>query len=146
MQRFLMMHSGQDTFLSLVHVAYLHTERITFESAPSPQEFNEGDDARIICDVVSSPPPAISWKHKGTRVLLAKDGEPKMFPTLDLLSHLQSGRPEKPSPCLPDSAVCQSMLSNQLATLSLALISVSSCPSFLNKTVHFHWGGLRPHR
>ncbi|CAK6964532.1 neural cell adhesion molecule 1a isoform X7 [Scomber scombrus] len=48
-------------------------QKITFESAPSPQEFNEGDDADIICDVVSSPPPAIIWKHKGSKIQSAKD-------------------------------------------------------------------------
>uniref|UniRef100_A0A4W5QJH0 Neural cell adhesion molecule 1 n=1 Tax=Hucho hucho TaxID=62062 RepID=A0A4W5QJH0_9TELE len=39
-------------------------QKITFQNAPSPQEFNEGDDADIICDVVSSPPADIIWKHK----------------------------------------------------------------------------------
>ncbi|XP_030294773.1 neural cell adhesion molecule 1a isoform X2 [Sparus aurata] len=48
-------------------------QKITFESAPSPQEFNEGDDADIVCDVVSSPPPTIIWKHKGSRIQVAKD-------------------------------------------------------------------------
>ncbi|XP_073335284.1 neural cell adhesion molecule 1a [Pagrus major] len=48
-------------------------QKITFESAPSPQEFNEGDDADIVCDVVSSPPPTIIWKHKGVRIQVAKD-------------------------------------------------------------------------
>lgn len=52
------------------------TEKITFESAPSPQEFNEGDDADIVCDVASSPPPTIIWKHKGSKIQVAKDGEP----------------------------------------------------------------------
>lgn len=32
------------------------TEKITFESAPSPQEFNEGDDADIVCDVQFTAP------------------------------------------------------------------------------------------
>ncbi|KAK7925297.1 hypothetical protein WMY93_007607 [Mugilogobius chulae] len=31
-------------------------QKITFQNAPSPQEFNEGDDADLVCDVVSSPP------------------------------------------------------------------------------------------
>ncbi|XP_050934826.1 neural cell adhesion molecule 1a isoform X10 [Lates calcarifer] len=48
-------------------------QKITFQSAPSPQEFSEGDDADIICDVVSSPPPAIIWKHKGSKIQVAKD-------------------------------------------------------------------------
>ncbi|XP_058484348.1 neural cell adhesion molecule 1a isoform X8 [Solea solea] len=48
-------------------------QKITFQSAPSPQEFNEGDDADIVCDAVSSPPPNIIWKHKGTKIQSAKD-------------------------------------------------------------------------
>lgn len=43
-------------------------QKLTFQSAPSPQEFNEGDEADIICDVISSPPPAIIWKFKKTRI------------------------------------------------------------------------------
>lgn len=47
-----------------------------FKSAPSPQEFNEGDDADLVCDVVSSSPPTIIWKLKGTLIQISKDGEP----------------------------------------------------------------------
>uniref|UniRef100_A0A8C2JZJ3 Neural cell adhesion molecule 1 n=1 Tax=Cyprinus carpio TaxID=7962 RepID=A0A8C2JZJ3_CYPCA len=43
-------------------------QKLTFQNAPSPQEFNEGDEADIICDVISSPPPAIIWKYKKTRI------------------------------------------------------------------------------
>ncbi|XP_068186522.1 neural cell adhesion molecule 1a isoform X2 [Antennarius striatus] len=48
-------------------------QKITFKNAPSPQEFNEGDDANIICEVVSSPPPVIIWKHKGSKIQAHKD-------------------------------------------------------------------------
>ncbi|KAM4544748.1 neural cell adhesion molecule 1a isoform 6-T6 [Odontesthes bonariensis] len=48
-------------------------QKITFQSAPSPQEFNEGEDADIVCDVVSSPPPTVIWKHKGSVIEAAKD-------------------------------------------------------------------------
>lgn len=48
-------------------------QKITFQNAPSPQEFNEGDDANIVCDVASSPPPTIIWKHKGSKIQVAKD-------------------------------------------------------------------------
>lgn len=51
-------------------------EKIMFKSAPSPQEFNEGDDADLVCDVVSSSPPTIIWKLKGTLIQISKDGEP----------------------------------------------------------------------
>ncbi|KAI1893495.1 hypothetical protein AGOR_G00124310 [Albula goreensis] len=48
-------------------------QKLTFTSAPSPQEFNEGEDANIICDVVSLPPPKVIWKHKGFKIQMAKD-------------------------------------------------------------------------
>jgi len=46
-----------------------------FKNAPTPQEFKEGDDAVIVCDVVSSLPPTIIWKHKGRDIILKKDGK-----------------------------------------------------------------------
>lgn len=51
------------------------TEKLMFKNAPTPQEFKEGEDAVIVCDVVSSLPPTIIWKHKGRDVILKKDGE-----------------------------------------------------------------------
>ncbi|KAM6984032.1 neural cell adhesion molecule 1a isoform 6-T6 [Tautogolabrus adspersus] len=48
-------------------------QKITFQDAPSPQEFNEGDDADLVCNVISSPPPTIIWKHKGAKIQVAKD-------------------------------------------------------------------------
>ncbi|XP_062309878.1 neural cell adhesion molecule 1a isoform X13 [Osmerus eperlanus] len=54
-----------------VHVKIF--QKITFKNSPSPQEFNEGNDANIVCDVVSSPPPTIIWKHKGSKIQVAKD-------------------------------------------------------------------------
>ncbi|XP_051793295.1 neural cell adhesion molecule 1-like isoform X2 [Acanthochromis polyacanthus] len=48
-------------------------QKITFRNAPTPQEFNEGDDADIVCDVVSSPPAAIIWKYKGATIQVSKD-------------------------------------------------------------------------
>ncbi|KAA8586559.1 hypothetical protein FQN60_000395, partial [Etheostoma spectabile] len=62
-------------FLNVFNVclSHLSAEKITFASAPSPQEFNEGDDADIVCNVVSSPPPTIIWKHKGSKIQVDKD-------------------------------------------------------------------------
>ncbi|XP_030250362.1 neural cell adhesion molecule 1b isoform X16 [Sparus aurata] len=48
-------------------------QKITFTNAPSPQEFNEGDNANIICDVISSPPPTVLWKYKGAKIQMEKD-------------------------------------------------------------------------
>nr|XP_036848537.1 neural cell adhesion molecule 1 isoform X6 [Manis javanica] len=48
-------------------------QKLMFKNAPTPQEFREGDDAVVVCDVVSSLPPTIIWKHKGRDVVLKKD-------------------------------------------------------------------------
>nr|XP_030693013.1 neural cell adhesion molecule 1 isoform X1 [Globicephala melas] len=48
-------------------------QKLMFKNAPTPQEFREGEDAVIVCDVVSSLPPTIIWKHKGRDVILKKD-------------------------------------------------------------------------
>lgn len=48
-------------------------QKITFTNAPSPQEFTEGDNANIVCDVTSSPPPSVFWKYKGVRIQMEKD-------------------------------------------------------------------------
>ncbi|XP_048368406.1 neural cell adhesion molecule 1 isoform X6 [Sphaerodactylus townsendi] len=48
-------------------------QKLTFRNAPSPQEFKEGEDAVIVCDVVSSMPPTVMWKHLGRDVVLKKD-------------------------------------------------------------------------
>ncbi|XP_021552255.1 neural cell adhesion molecule 1 isoform X4 [Neomonachus schauinslandi] len=48
-------------------------QKLMFKNAPTPQEFREGEDAVIVCDVVSSLPPTIIWKHKGRDVILTKD-------------------------------------------------------------------------
>ncbi len=50
-------------------------EKITFTNAPSPQEFTEGDNANIVCDVISSPSPTILWKYKGAKIQMEKDGK-----------------------------------------------------------------------
>ncbi|XP_069804832.1 neural cell adhesion molecule 1 isoform X1 [Dendropsophus ebraccatus] len=48
-------------------------QKLTFKNAPTPQEFTEGTDAVIICDVSSSMPSVIIWKHKGRDVQFKKD-------------------------------------------------------------------------
>ncbi|XP_059495023.1 neural cell adhesion molecule 1 isoform X14 [Stegostoma tigrinum] len=55
-------------------------QKLEFRHAPSPQEFKVGDDAVVICDSVSSPPPTITWKHRGRDVLMKKDDRFTMLP------------------------------------------------------------------
>lgn len=56
-------------------------EKVTFTNAPSPQEFNEGDNAILICDVISSPPPTVFWKYKGAKIQMEKDGKRSVDPS-----------------------------------------------------------------
>uniref|UniRef100_A0AAY4AMC1 Neural cell adhesion molecule 1b n=1 Tax=Denticeps clupeoides TaxID=299321 RepID=A0AAY4AMC1_9TELE len=60
-------------------------QKITFKHTPSPQEFNEGQNANIVCDVASSPPPSVIWKYKGAKIHVEKDVR---FKVLDN-NHLQ---------------------------------------------------------
>lgn len=60
---------------SIVLLVSLFSEKLMFRNAPTPQEFQEGEDAVIVCDVLSSLPPTIMWKHKDRDVVLKKDGK-----------------------------------------------------------------------
>eukprot|EP00063_Salmo_salar_P095514 XP_014070349.1 PREDICTED: neural cell adhesion molecule 1 isoform X6 [Salmo salar] len=75
--------NGDQSAEATVNVKFY--QRITFKNAPSPQEFNEGDNANIVCDVISSPPPTIIWKHKGAKIQMEKDVRFKILPN----NHLQ---------------------------------------------------------
>ncbi|XP_054986818.1 neural cell adhesion molecule 1 isoform X7 [Sorex araneus] len=65
--------TGEDGTESEATVNVKIFQKLMFKNAPTPQEFREGEDAVIVCDVVSSLPPTIIWKHKGRDVILKKD-------------------------------------------------------------------------
>nr|XP_044608248.1 neural cell adhesion molecule 1 isoform X7 [Equus asinus] len=65
--------TGEDGSESEATVNVKIFQKLMFKNAPTPQEFREGEDAVIVCDVVSSLPPTIIWKHKGRDVILKKD-------------------------------------------------------------------------
>ncbi|KAM5246335.1 neural cell adhesion molecule 1 isoform 9-T9 [Ctenodactylus gundi] len=65
--------TGEDGSQSEATVNVKIFQKLMFKNAPTPQEFKEGEDAVIVCDVVSSLPPTIIWKHKGRDVILKKD-------------------------------------------------------------------------
>ncbi|XP_053546099.1 neural cell adhesion molecule 1 isoform X1 [Bombina bombina] len=52
-------------------------QKLTFKNAPTPQEFQEDEDAVIVCDVSSSMPSIVIWKHKERDVTFKKD--PRFF-------------------------------------------------------------------
>lgn len=62
-------------FLLFFFLSCYIPEKITFTNAPSPQEFTEGDNANIVCDVIGSPTPSVIWKYKGARIQMEKDGK-----------------------------------------------------------------------
>ncbi|XP_061092048.1 neural cell adhesion molecule 2-like [Conger conger] len=39
-------------------------QKLTFRNVPSPQEFRQGEEAQVVCDVISSPVPIVSWFYK----------------------------------------------------------------------------------
>ncbi|KAI7811436.1 neural cell adhesion molecule 2, partial [Triplophysa rosa] len=39
-------------------------QKLTFREVKTPQEFRQNEDAEVICDVISSPVPAVSWFYK----------------------------------------------------------------------------------
>ncbi|XP_051870669.1 neural cell adhesion molecule 2-like isoform X1 [Pristis pectinata] len=43
-------------------------KKLTFHDITSPQEFREGEDAEVICQVSSSPAPMITWLHNNQDV------------------------------------------------------------------------------
>lgn len=44
-------------------------EKLTFRSVQTPQEFRQSEDAEVVCDVISSPVPAVSWFYKNKEIL-----------------------------------------------------------------------------
>lgn len=45
-----------------------HAEKLTFRVVKTPQEFRQSEDAEVICDVISSPVPAVSWFYKNREI------------------------------------------------------------------------------
>lgn len=52
------------TFILHVWCLFGHAEKLTFREVKTPQEFRQNEDAEVICDVISSPVPAVSWFYK----------------------------------------------------------------------------------
>ncbi|XP_043557343.1 neural cell adhesion molecule 2-like isoform X3 [Chiloscyllium plagiosum] len=44
-------------------------KKLTFHEIKSPQEFREGDDAVVICEVNSSPAPIVTWLHNNRDII-----------------------------------------------------------------------------
>uniref|UniRef100_A0A3B1KDH4 Neural cell adhesion molecule 2 n=1 Tax=Astyanax mexicanus TaxID=7994 RepID=A0A3B1KDH4_ASTMX len=43
-------------------------QKLTFREVKTPQEFRQAEDAEVMCDVISSPVPAVSWFYKNREI------------------------------------------------------------------------------
>uniref|UniRef100_A0A8B9JEW9 Ig-like domain-containing protein n=1 Tax=Astyanax mexicanus TaxID=7994 RepID=A0A8B9JEW9_ASTMX len=43
-------------------------QKLTFREVKTPQEFRQAEDAEVVCDVISSPVPAVSWFYKNREI------------------------------------------------------------------------------
>jgi len=46
----------------------LSAEKLTFRDVQSPQEFRYGEMAEVVCDVISSPVPAVVWYYQDQEI------------------------------------------------------------------------------
>uniref|UniRef100_A0A8C1JQW1 Neural cell adhesion molecule 2 n=1 Tax=Cyprinus carpio TaxID=7962 RepID=A0A8C1JQW1_CYPCA len=59
-------------------------QKLTFREVKTPQEFRQGEDAEVICDVISSPVPAVSWFYKNKEITSEPNSKFQVLPTNNL--------------------------------------------------------------
>ncbi|XP_059408252.1 neural cell adhesion molecule 2-like isoform X3 [Carassius carassius] len=59
-------------------------QKLTFREVKTPQEFRHGDDAEVICDVISSPVPAMSWFYKNKEITSEPNSRFQVLPNNNL--------------------------------------------------------------
>ncbi|XP_051993080.1 neural cell adhesion molecule 2-like [Xyrauchen texanus] len=59
-------------------------QKLTFREVKTPQEFRQGEDAEVICDVISSPVPAVSWFYKNREITSEPTNRLQVLPTNNL--------------------------------------------------------------
>uniref|UniRef100_A0A672NW50 Neural cell adhesion molecule 2 n=1 Tax=Sinocyclocheilus grahami TaxID=75366 RepID=A0A672NW50_SINGR len=59
-------------------------QKLTFREVKTPQEFRQGEDAEVICDVISSPVPAVSWFYKNKEITSEPNSIFQVLPTNNL--------------------------------------------------------------
>ncbi|TRY92788.1 hypothetical protein DNTS_024859 [Danionella cerebrum] len=59
-------------------------QKLTFREVKTPQEFRQGEDAEVICDVISSPVPAISWFYKNREITSEPSSRFQVLPNNNL--------------------------------------------------------------
>ncbi|XP_067298387.1 neural cell adhesion molecule 2 isoform X1 [Pseudorasbora parva] len=59
-------------------------QKLTFREVKTPQEFRQAEDAEVICDVISSPVPAVSWFYKNREITSEPNSRFQVLPTNNL--------------------------------------------------------------
>ncbi|XP_073698802.1 neural cell adhesion molecule 2 [Garra rufa] len=59
-------------------------QKLTFREVKTPQEFRQGEDAEVICDVISSPVPAVSWFYKNREITSEPNSRFQVLPSNNL--------------------------------------------------------------
>ncbi|KAG8136597.1 hypothetical protein E2320_005162, partial [Naja naja] len=59
-------------------------QKLTFQDVPSPQEFVQGEDVQVLCHVISSPAPIVSWLYQNEEVSNIADNRFAMLPNNNL--------------------------------------------------------------
>ncbi|XP_072513157.1 neural cell adhesion molecule 2-like isoform X1 [Salminus brasiliensis] len=59
-------------------------QKLTFREVKTPQEFRKGEDAEVVCDVISSPVPAVSWFYKNREITPENNNRLQVLPNNNL--------------------------------------------------------------
>ncbi|XP_017557402.1 neural cell adhesion molecule 2 isoform X3 [Pygocentrus nattereri] len=59
-------------------------QKLTFREVKTPQEFRQGEDAEVVCDVISSPVPAVSWFYKNREITPERFNRLQVLPNNNL--------------------------------------------------------------
>ncbi|KAK9980471.1 hypothetical protein ABG768_000076, partial [Culter alburnus] len=59
-------------------------QKLTFREVKTPQEFRQAEDAEVICDVISSPVPAVSWFYKNREITSEPNSRFQVLPSNNL--------------------------------------------------------------
>uniref|UniRef100_A0AAY4ADE7 Neural cell adhesion molecule 2 n=1 Tax=Denticeps clupeoides TaxID=299321 RepID=A0AAY4ADE7_9TELE len=73
--------TGQSQEATVVLEIY---QKLTFREVQSPQEFRQAEDAEVVCDVISSPVPAVSWFYKNKEILSEPNDRFQVLPNNNL--------------------------------------------------------------
>uniref|UniRef100_A0A671RHY5 Neural cell adhesion molecule 2 n=1 Tax=Sinocyclocheilus anshuiensis TaxID=1608454 RepID=A0A671RHY5_9TELE len=59
-------------------------QKLTFLEVKTPQEFRQSEDAEVVCDVISSPVPVVSWFYKNREITSEPNSRLQVLPSNNL--------------------------------------------------------------